>query len=93
MECVNSTTILDGMDDYFGEDDHMAHHYSPQTWYTKLDEYQAKMHANFVKFHGSVFKEVSIVELGCLVVFNQVGAQACSLLLGLPTVAQFAGRC
>jgi len=68
---VNSLTILDGMDDSFGEDDHMAHHYSPQTWYTKTHEYQAKVHADIVRYHGSVFKEVSIVELSCLVLFNQ----------------------
>ncbi|KAL1504318.1 hypothetical protein AB1Y20_010724 [Prymnesium parvum] len=71
VPCVNSSTILNGMDDYFGEDDHMAHHYSPQTWYTKTHEFQARMHKDIVKHHGAVFKEVSIVELGCLVLFNQ----------------------
>lgn len=71
VPCVNSLTIINGMDDSFGEDDHMAHHYSPQTWYTKTHEFQEKIHADLVKYHGSVFKEVSIVELGALVCFNQ----------------------
>ena len=71
VPCVNSLTIIDGMDDYFGEDDHMAHHYSPQTWYTDVATYQAKMHKDLVQHHGSVFKEVSIVELSCLILFNQ----------------------
>jgi len=71
VPCVNSLTIIDGQDDYFGEDDHMAHHYSPQTWYTKVHEFQERMHADIVKHHGSVFKKISIVELGILVILNQ----------------------
>lgn len=71
VACVDSLVILDGQDDYFGEDDHMAHHYSPATWYTKTHEFQAKMMADIKKYHGSVFKQVSIVELGVLVMLNQ----------------------
>ena len=32
IECVNACCIIDGQDDSFGEDDHMTHHYSTQTW-------------------------------------------------------------
>ena len=52
VPCVNSLCIVDGDDDYFGEDDHMAHHYSPSTWWTKTHEFQAKMHAEITKYHG-----------------------------------------
>jgi hypothetical protein len=39
--CVNSTCIIEGEDDYFGEDDHMAHHYATPLFYTELPKYQA----------------------------------------------------
>jgi len=71
IPCVDSLTIVDGMDDYFGEDDHMAHHYSPQTWYTDLHKFQQKVRADVVKYNGAVFKGVSIVELSVLVLLNQ----------------------
>lgn len=68
---VNSLTILNGEDDSFGEDDHMAHHYSAQTWYTQTHTYRERVMAELKKHHGSVFKEVSIVELSMLTLLGQ----------------------
>jgi hypothetical protein len=41
IPCINATTIIDGDDDYFGEDDHMAHHYNTNVYYRDLKELQA----------------------------------------------------
>lgn len=71
LAVVNSLTILDGQDDSFGEDDHMAHHYSTQTWYTQTHTYRARVMEDLKRHHGSVFKEVSIVELSALTLFGQ----------------------
>ena len=38
---VNSTTIIEGDDDYFGEDDHMAHHYNANVTHRDLLAHQA----------------------------------------------------
>ena len=71
LACVNALTILDGQDDYFGEDDHMVHHYSPQTWYTQTQTYHDRVMEDHRRYVGSVFKGLSIVELGVLIIFNQ----------------------
>lgn len=36
ITCVNSSAIVGGDDDYFGEDNHMAHHYSTATYWRDL---------------------------------------------------------
>jgi len=56
LPCVNALTIIDGQDDYFGEDDHMVHHYSPQTWYTQTQTYHDRVMEDHRKYVGSVFK-------------------------------------
>ena len=56
VPCVNALTIVDGQDDYFGEDDHMVHHYSPQTWYTQTQTYHDRVMEDHRKYVGSVFK-------------------------------------
>uniref|UniRef100_A0A7S4C6P3 Fatty acid desaturase domain-containing protein n=1 Tax=Chrysotila carterae TaxID=13221 RepID=A0A7S4C6P3_CHRCT len=67
VECVNASTLIDGRDDSFGEDDHMAHHYSTQTWYTDVETYRQKIMDNLKKYHGSVFKSISIPELSIMI--------------------------
>ena len=63
IECVNSITIIEGEDDYFGEDDHMAHHNATRVYWRDLPEYRATKEAEYKKHHASVFKGFSIVEL------------------------------
>jgi len=71
IECVNAVTIINGQDDSFGEDDHMAHHYSTQTWYSETYKYRAKIDADLKRYHGSVFEKVSIFELSIMLLFSQ----------------------
>ena len=41
IPCINSITIIDGQDDSFGEDDHMAHHY-----YMSVEHVDLQRHHN-----------------------------------------------
>ena len=70
IPCVDSTTIIDGDDDYFGEDDHMAHHYNSSVYYKDLVALQAMKVEEFKKYKASVFKGVSIVELSIYLLFS-----------------------
>ena len=67
---VNSTTIIDGDDDYFGEDDHMAHHYNPSVNHKDLAEHQLSKVENFKKYKASVFQKLSILELSIFLLFG-----------------------
>ena len=71
IECVNATTIIDGEDDYFGEDDHMAHHYNSTVYYKDLAAHQKSKEELFSKYKASVFRKLSIVELSILILFGQ----------------------
>jgi hypothetical protein len=70
IPCVNATTIIDGDDDYFGEDDHMAHHYNTSVYFRDLPELQKSKVDEFKKYKASVFKEISIVELSIYVLLG-----------------------
>ena len=70
IQCVNSTTIVDGEDDYFGEDDHMAHHYATAVYYRDLPAHQKNKVEEFAKYKASVFKGLSIVELSIYVLLG-----------------------
>ena len=76
IPCVDSTTIIDGDDDYFGEDDHMAHHYNPNVFYTDLQALQASKVAEFKKYRASVFRGVNIVELSIYLLLSLWGELA-----------------
>jgi hypothetical protein len=67
---VDSTTIVDGDDDYFGEDDHMAHHHAPQVYHRDLAKHQASLRDTYAKNKASVFRSLSIIELSVLIIFN-----------------------
>jgi hypothetical protein len=73
IPCVNSTCIIDGDDDYYGEDDHMAHHYFPEVYHSDLPEHQRKQRNEWSKYHASVFRGISIVELSLFVLLGSVG--------------------
>lgn len=70
IPCVNATCIVDGEDDYFGEDDHMAHHYNTTVYYRDLSALQKSKEEEFKKHRASVFKEISIVELSIYVLLG-----------------------
>ena len=70
ISCVDSTTIIDGDDDCFGEDDHMAHHYSQSVYYKDLAALQASKVQEFIKYKASVFRGLSIVELSIFILFS-----------------------
>lgn len=67
---VNATTIIDGEDDYFGEDDHMAHHYNSSVYYKDLKKHQDSKIEEFKKSKSSVFKGLSIVELSIYILLG-----------------------
>jgi hypothetical protein len=71
IECIASTTILDGPDDSFGEDDHMAHHYFTAVEHVDLPAHQASQHAEWARHHAGVFTGLSIIELGIYMHLNQ----------------------
>lgn len=68
---VNATTIIEGDDDYFGEDDHMAHHYNTTVFYKDLPALQASKVDIFKQRKASVFRQLSIFELSILIVLGQ----------------------
>lgn len=67
---VNSSTIVDGEDDMFGEDDHMAHHYNTTVYYRDLPAHQLSKREDFKKVKASVFQKLSIVELSIFIVLG-----------------------
>ena len=71
VPCINSTTIIDGEDDSFGEDDHMAHHYFMAVEHRGLPEHQRTQHDEWARRHASVFKKVSIIELTFLMLLKR----------------------
>jgi len=70
IEVVNSITIIEGDDDYFGEDDHMAHHYATNVHHRDLTKHQESKLADFKKYHGSVFKKLSIMEAALFILLK-----------------------
>jgi len=67
---VNSTTIIDGEDDLFGEDDHMAHHYYTNVYFRNLPTHQKSKIDDFKRTKASVFQKISIVELSIFILLN-----------------------
>lgn len=71
IPCICSNTIVDGYDDSFGEDDHMAHHYFGQVTHDGLTEHQTTQHPLWARHHASVFRNLSILELGINIYFKR----------------------
>jgi hypothetical protein len=71
VECVASSTIIDGEDDSFGEDDHMAHHYFTAVEHPDLERHQQTQHEEWARNHASVFKELAIVELALFILLGK----------------------
>lgn len=70
IEMVNSTCIVEGEDDLFGEDDHMAHHYNTTVYFKDLPAHQKTKEAEFARTKASVFKKLSIVELSIFILLG-----------------------
>ena len=71
IECVASSTIIEGEDDSFGEDDHMAHHYFTAVEHSDLERHQQTQHEEWGRRHAAVFKEMAIVELALFILLGQ----------------------
>jgi hypothetical protein len=74
--CVDSTAIIEGDDDYFGEDDHMAHHYATAVWHRDLEKYREGKIEEIRNWKGSVFRKLSIVELALFILIKDWGKLA-----------------
>jgi len=70
IACVNSDTIIDGTEDSYGEDDHMAHHYYTSVSHRDLAAHQATQKEVWIKHHASVFNKISIMEVSIFMLFN-----------------------
>jgi hypothetical protein len=70
IKSINASTIVDGEDDVFGEDDHMAHHYATTVYYRDLPAHQQLKIEEWKKSRASVFKTISIVELSIFILFG-----------------------
>lgn len=68
---ITSTTILDGHDDSFGEDYHVAHHHFPSVQHDKLSDHVARERSEWARCHGAVFEKTTIFEAAIMVHFGQ----------------------
>ena len=68
---VTSTTIIDGLDDSFGEDYHVAHHYFPGVNHDALPEHVARERSHWARCDGAVFKNTTFVEIATMMVLGQ----------------------
>lgn len=71
IPCICSSTIIDGADDSFGEDDHMAHHYFGQVSHDHLGDHQTAQQPLWARHHASVFRNLSSMELGIDIYFKR----------------------
>ena len=69
---VAALTILDGPDDFFGEDDYLTHHYSPAATHDKLAEQQSSEEREWARWHGAVFRDTAIFEVAILLLSGRV---------------------
>lgn len=71
IPCVSSTTIIDGSDDTFGEDDHMTHHIFAEISHDGLAAHQRSQHALWGRHRASVFHHLSLLELAAYVMLGK----------------------
>jgi hypothetical protein len=70
INCVESTTFIAGLDDTFGEDDHMAHHYHGYVYFKDLDNHQKKQWDEWAKYKASVFQGFDIFTFSIMVLLK-----------------------
>lgn len=71
IACINSCVIMGGDDDYFGEDDHMSHHYYGNVNHRDLPNHHETQKEEWARHKGSCFKEMSMPELSALMLAQQ----------------------
>lgn len=71
VEHVTSGTIIDGFDDSFGEDHHVAHHHFPAIAHDEQSEYSVAQRQAWASCHGAVFEKTTIFELAIMMLFGQ----------------------
>lgn len=69
---VTSVTILDGVDDSFGEDFHVAHHFFPKVMHDELLDHVDRERLQWLRCNGSVFERTTIFEIAIMVCFGQI---------------------
>mmetsp|Transcript_14432 Transcript_14432/g.35301 ORF Transcript_14432/g.35301 Transcript_14432/m.35301 type:complete len:488 (-) Transcript_14432:397-1860(-) len=70
IPCINSAAIIDGDDNFFGEDDHMTHHYYASVNHRDLPDHHQTQHETWAKYHASVFTKLSIPEVSIFTMFG-----------------------
>ena len=68
---VTSTTILDGVDDSFGEDYHLAHHLFPAMAHDRLPEHVADERPEWARCDGTVFRNTTFFEIAVMIYLGQ----------------------
>ena len=71
IPCVCSTAIVDGTDDTFGENDHMAHHDFGWISHDRLTAHQRSQRALWARHRASVFRNLSALELSAYVMLGR----------------------
>mmetsp|Transcript_9917 Transcript_9917/g.27678 ORF Transcript_9917/g.27678 Transcript_9917/m.27678 type:complete len:499 (-) Transcript_9917:460-1956(-) len=69
-QAVESITLIGGQDDYFGEDDHNAHHYHTQVFWRDLGKLQESQREEWAKRHASVFWGFDIFTFSVCLIFK-----------------------
>ncbi len=70
IKSVVSSTIIEGDDDYWGEDDHMAHHSYPVAHHDDIPRLHAARVGEFRRTKASVFRGLSSLELGLFILLG-----------------------
>ena len=68
VEHVTSTTIIDGLDDAYGEDYHVAHHHFPGVDHDGLSEHVARERPAWTRCNGTVFENTTFFEIAIMMV-------------------------
>lgn len=70
IACVSSLAFLNGSDDFFGEDDHMAHHNQGHIYWRDLPAHQSTQVDVWARYHASVFQGYDIFSFTLAVLFK-----------------------
>ena len=71
LKHVTSTTILDGFDDSFGEDYHLAHHLFPVAAHDRLPEHVTRERSEWARCNGAVFRNTTFFEIAIMIHLGQ----------------------
>ena len=78
LKHVTTTTILDGVDDSFGEDYHLAHHLFPTVAHDRLPEHVARERSEWARCDGTVFRNTTFFEIAIMVCLGQFDRLICN---------------